>query len=510
MLRNKRAMRRFGAVAVSLALVTAACGGDDDAGSGPEETGGGGDTGGGEETAETGGDTGGGDTGGEETATGGGDTGGGGSGDRTTVTWFVGLGTGSQEEQIPQQQALIDEYNANQDEIFLEVQFVDNNTAKDALATLIGGGTPPDIVGPVGREGANAFPGEWLDLSELIESEGVDLSLYEQTQVDAYTNPDGTVHSLPFASFPSALYYNTELFDEAGLPYPPAEYGEPYGVGTEWEGDWDWAKVEELSQILTVDANGNDATSPDFDPSSIQQWGYTHQWTAAPKAQGTNFGAGNIMAEDGTADVPDQWVEEWKWYHNLIHNLHSSPTGEQLDGDILSGNAFNSGKVAMARTHLWYTCCLTDADGNGNTFWNVAAVPSHNGVVTANLHADTFRVHKDTANAEAALAVLKWIQEEKALEFLTIYGAMPARTDLRDPYFAALEERFPQGVSWQTFLDGLQYIDNPSHELDMPAFAESDLRIKELEPLINNDADLDIDAYVEQLEADLDAIWANA
>lgn len=431
---------------------------------------------------------------------------------RITITWFVGLGTGSQAEQIDRQQALIDEYNASQDTINLVAQFVDNNTAKEALATAIAGGTPPDLIGPVGREGANAFSGQYLDLGPLIESSGIDLSQYEPEQIEARKNPDGTIDSLPFASFPAALFYNKELFDEAGLPYPPHEYGEVYGAGTPYEGEWNIEKLEEIAKILTVDAAGVDATSPDFDRSTVSQWGYVHQWTEDPKAQGTLFGAGNIIADDGSAKVPTQWAEEWKWYHKMIHEIGASPNAEEIDGDVLGGNAFNSGKVAMAVTHLWYTCCLnTGGDApEFRTFWDVAAVPTYNGVATAKLHADTFRIHKDTKHPDEAFEVLRWIQEDKALDFLTIYGAMPARMDLRDSYFENLDKNFTQGVDWQVFLDGLVHTDIPSHELDMPSFVESDARVKELDDLLRTDPDLDVDAAVADLEADLDAIWAAA
>ena len=46
--------------------------------------------------------------------------------------------------------------------------------------------------------------------------------------VQFYTDATEGQLGLPFAIFPTFLSYNKELFDEAGLNYPPAEYGEPY------------------------------------------------------------------------------------------------------------------------------------------------------------------------------------------------------------------------------------------------------------------------------------------
>jgi multiple sugar transport system substrate-binding protein len=426
------------------------------------------------------------------------------------VRWFIGLGTGSQVAQIDRQQELVAQFNEAHDDVELVVEFVNNNVAKDTLATQIAGGNPPDIIGPVGREGSNAFAGQYLDLEPLVESSGFDLSVYDPAVVDALREEDGTMTSLPFASYPSALFYNTALFDEAGLPYPPTEWGAPYGEGTEYEGPWDFDKLSEIATFLTVDANGVDATDPAFDRSAVEQWGFVHQWVAPPKAQGTLWGAANIMNAQGQAEVPDNWLAEWKWYHDLIHNVGAAPNQTELDSDILAGNAFNSGRVAMANTHLWYTCCLFDGDGNPRTDWNVAALPAYNGTTTAKMHADTFKIHKDTANPEAAFEVLAWINGEAALDFLTVYGAMPANPELVDSYFERLDESFTQGVDWQVFLDAFEFVDDPSHELNMPSFIESDERIKELEPQINGEPDLDLDAAAAELEADLDAIWAAA
>jgi len=351
-----------------------------------------------------------------------------------------------------------------------------------------------------------------LNLDPLIKSSGIDLSKYEPEQLEARRGPDGSIDSLPFASFPSALYYNKELFDEAGLPYPPAKYGEIYGEGTEYEGEWNMEKLQEIALILTVDASGVAGNEDGFDKTKVAQWGFVHQFVAGPRSQGNFFGAGNVISDDGTAKIPDVWLTEWKWYHDMIHKYGASPTQTDLDSDVLSGNAFNSGKVGIAFTHLWYTCCLTDGEDppTFKTFWDAAAIPSYDGHVTSKLHADTFRIHKDTKNAEAAFEVLQWMQGDGALDLLSIYGAMPARTDLRDAYFEGLDKNFTQGVNWQVFLDGLAYPDIPSAELDMPSFIESDERMKELETQINSDPDLDLDAAAKDMEADLDAIWKAA
>ncbi|MCS6828453.1 MAG: hypothetical protein NZ553_17695, partial [Caldilinea sp.] len=78
------------------------------------------------------------------------------TGGRVQIRWFVGLGTGSSEDQIPAQEAVIKRFNESQDRIELVAEFVPNASARDVLATQIASGSGPDIVGPVGWSGSNA------------------------------------------------------------------------------------------------------------------------------------------------------------------------------------------------------------------------------------------------------------------------------------------------------------------------------------------------------------------
>lgn len=426
------------------------------------------------------------------------------SGDAVTIRWFVGLGTGAQPEQIEAQDAVVTAFNESQSDIVLEVEYVDNEVAFDTLATQIAGGNSPDIIGPVGIKGSNTFAGRFLDLEPLIEASNFDLSVYDEAQVEFWREDDGSLTSIPFGVYPAFIYYNTELFDEAGLAYPPQEFDEPYADGDAWDMD----KLAELAAILSVDANGNDATSASYDADDVVQFGFNHQWVDEPRAQATFFGPGSFVADDGSAVVPDHWVEEWSWYHNLIHDVGAAPTQAYLDSELLAnGNTFSTGNVAMAHTHLWYTCCVVDDDGNGLDFFDVAVVPEYNGEQTSKLHADIFRIMDDTEHPEEAFEVLSYFLTEAADDLLSVYGAMPARSDLQADFLAGLDETFPQGVNWQVAIDSLSHPDTPSHEGNMPNFAEAEARIAELTQRINSEPDLDVDVAAEDLQTDLQTIF---
>ena len=233
------------------------------------------------------------------------------SGDRVQVRWFIGLGTGSDATQIPIEEAIVKRFNESQDKIELVMEAVPNNSARDTLATQIASGSGPDIIGPVGWSGSNAFFGQYLDLAPLIEKYGFDTEGLDPALIEMYQTESGQQVGLPFLVFPAVMFYQKGMFDEAGLNYPPAKYGDKYTMPDGTEVDWNWATVEELGKILTVDANGNDATSPDFDPTQIVQYGFMFQWQTDLRYVGSYLGGAAALAgADGkTATVPQPWVD---------------------------------------------------------------------------------------------------------------------------------------------------------------------------------------------------------
>ena len=107
---------------------------------------------------------------------------------------------------------------------------------------------------------------------------------------------------MPFAVYPSFLYFNKDLFDEAGLAYPPTKVGDKYDGK-----DWDMDTLREVAMKLTVDANGNDATSAEFDPTKVVQWGFDMQYADnSPRAEAAPWGGNTLVEDDGkTAVIPD-------------------------------------------------------------------------------------------------------------------------------------------------------------------------------------------------------------
>ncbi len=427
------------------------------------------------------------------------------AGEVAEIEWYVGLGTGTNPEQIPVQEAEVDAFNADHPNIHLTLTVVDSEQAEQDLATRMPT-NPPDIIGPIGIRGLQGFGDNLLDLTDQIDAAGVDRGSIEDALWDVY-QLDGKQIGIPMAVYPSFIYYNKSLFDEAGLAYPPHEVGEQY------EGqDWTWETVRDLAMQLTVDANGNDATSADFNPASIEVWGLDAQFTNNdPRAWSTIFGgSGSIVADDGTtAQWPDNWRTGLQYFYDGMWTDHFIPTKAELDAIEPGGNSFQTGRIAMDVVHQWYTCCVRPAEGDPPvTDWDIAVLPTGpDGTITSKLHADTVGILDTTENPEAAFEVLNWIRQNPAL--LQAWGALPAITDQRGDFFAGLDETFaPLEIDWEVSTQMLEYPDVPSHEAFMPNFNEANAANGEFGSRLwttpDIDLDAEIDAHLERLQGIFD------
>jgi multiple sugar transport system substrate-binding protein len=182
------------------------------------------------------------------------------------------------------------------------------------------------------------------------------------------------------------------------------------------------------------------------------------------------------------------------------------PNNNYSSSDMLSnGNVFNSNHVAMAKTHLWYVCCLGDVKN-----WDIAVNPEYDGKTTSPLHADTFRILTDTKHPEEAFTVLTYLLGDGSPALLEAYGAFPGRKAAQAAFFEGLDEKFPQGVDWQVIVDSLSHPDIPSHEANMPNFQEADDRVAAFWTLMGSEGTLDMDAEMDTLVTDLQVIFDKA
>jgi multiple sugar transport system substrate-binding protein len=433
-------------------------------------------------------------------------SGSGGAGGVVELTWYCCLGTGEDAEaQLPVENRIVEEFNASHPNIHLTFEVITYEEARGTLATRLAAGEAPDVVGPVGIGGAEAFHGEWLDLTPYIEASGFDLSKYEQAAVELYSAGGEGQVGIPFAVYPSVMFYRTSLFEEAELNEPPHAYGEKYVWPDGTEAEWDYDTVRELAKRLTVDKNNLDATQAGFDPTAIAQYGYEPQRDDV-RGLGAYFGPGSVVSEDGTTiEIPPAWAASWKYWYDGMWKDHIILTGKEYDSDDWAGQvdyAFFTGRVAMSTNFLWSTYGVAE----GGDDWDLAAVPAYQGETTSPLNADTFRIMKDSEHPEEAFEVVRYFLEDASADLLDIYAGMPAIPAEQDAFFESYQEQFPQEVDWQVVKDSLQYADVPNWEGYMPKYNKLlDTMLTYADRWATTDG-LDMDSEIAKLKEELQAI----
>jgi multiple sugar transport system substrate-binding protein len=443
------------------------------------------------------------------------------------IRWFVGLGTGGNPEQLAAEQAAVAKFNAadgpgGKGGIKLSLEVYQNDVAYDTLATQISTHNAPDIIGPIGVRALNGFGDQLLDLSKYVADKTLDTTGVEKNLIDLY-NVGGKQIGVPYAVYPSFIYYNKALFKEAGVSEPPHKVGDQYtvtaaaaaafGVAAGTKVDWTYDTVAKLAKVLTVDTSGNDATQAGFDPKKIDQFGYDFQWTDPRGWASVIGGSGSTVGADGkTAQWPTNWRSAIEWYYTNLWTNHTTPSQDYITA-LAGGNTFQSGKIAMDFSHTWYTCCVYPGDGTTPVKeWDIAVAPkSLDGTVTAKLHSDTMGIMATSFHPDAAVQAMNFIMSQP--DIAVTYGAMPAKAADRTAFFDALDKKFkdlnPTKVDWAVASAMLAYTESPNHEADMPNFLKADADIKALQSDMLTNATLNIDTrldtLVTTLQTDFDA-----
>ncbi len=150
----------------------------------------------------------------------------------------------------------------------------------------------------------------------------------------------GVTYGIPLDNHGRGLWINKDAFEKAGVDpemEPPTTY----------EG---WV---ELFQQLTLDTNGNNAASPDFDPENVAQWGFTvGEWARVNWYAGLFQNGGTFISEDGkTVTVNSEaGVTALQQLVDLVYKYHVSPQEAGFD----TWQGFGAGTVAILPTGTWF------------------------------------------------------------------------------------------------------------------------------------------------------------
>lgn len=261
---------------------------------------------------------------------------------------------------------------------------------------------------------AYADNGRLLNIGKAIDQRAD----WEPAVVDQFTR-GGVLWGVPqLTDGGIAVYYNAHLLAAAGID--PARLN-----GLRWNPNGDDTLRPLLAQ-LTVDAAGNTAAAPGFDPLRVRQWAYN----AANDPQGIYLNyigsAGGVFQRgDGFAFDNPGAIEAFRYLVGLINNDHVAPPASNTnDNGDFSLNQFLAGRMALFQSG---TYSLSQIARDAGFHWGIAMMPAGpvgrvsvtNGIAVAGNSA--------TKHPDAVRQVLAWMGSKEANEYLGRDGsAIPA------------------------------------------------------------------------------------
>lgn len=192
------------------------------------------------------------------------------------------------EEEAANTQEVLDIYNASQDRTHVTAVAILWEAYMEKLNTMAAGGNLPDC-GLMSEAGVLQFAemGLLADVSSMYDD------AEEKPMASATYTYQGKEIAYASANNSLVMYYNKDMFDAAGVPYPPANA----------EDAWTWEEFVDVAKKLTLDANGNNAASPDFDPNNIVQYAVPTSWFYTNNTTDFNTLLGSILGEVWTGGM---------------------------------------------------------------------------------------------------------------------------------------------------------------------------------------------------------------
>lgn len=192
------------------------------------------------------------------------------------------------------------------------------------------GGEMPDVFWMHSDQIATyaAYDDILLDLTDKIErSDKIDLANYPENLVNIYQNEKGAQLGIPKDIDTCAVWYNKKMFDEAGIPYPTA--------------DWTWEDFREIAKKLTNKEKGQYGVT-------IKPGSYQESWYSTIYAYG-----GEVISEDKKTSGFDnpKTIEAMQLIEGIIKD------GSMPEYSVVAENGtdalMEAGTVAMSFQGSW-------------------------------------------------------------------------------------------------------------------------------------------------------------
>lgn len=254
--------------------------------------------------------------------------------------------------QQPAYQACADLFQQEHPNIKIKIEQLGWDDYWNSIQTGFVAGTAPDVfTNHLAKYPEFAEKGQIVDIQPLVERDKVDTSIYIGALADLWAR-EGKRYGLPKDWDTIAVFYNKQMVADAGIDPKVME-------------EWTWnpqdgGTFEEAIARLTIDQNGNNGLSPDFDKTKVKQYGFLPQGSGGGygQTQWSSFAASNgfkfqdsVWGSKFYYDDP-RLAETIQWYVDLGLKKGYAPAPTDINS-MGAGALFQSGRGAMTTDGSW-------------------------------------------------------------------------------------------------------------------------------------------------------------
>ncbi len=258
---------------------------------------------------------------------------------------FMGWGATEEDEGV---KAAIKQFESEQDKVKVTWLHTPDNYL-EKLLTDIAANTAPDtafIPGDMYR--TLIRDSQLLDITDQIKGDSLvgAPDYFIQPQEEGRCAQDGKWYGIGSCWVAPHIYYNADVFSEAGIEPPSNDPAKA----------WNWEKFVEVAIALTVDANGKHPNDDGFDPDNIERYGvhWPTWWIPVHSAILCNGGDWIDASTGGLVIDQPQAVEAIQNLADLMLKHHVMPSGTAMEALGMSNTQMlENAKLAMAIDGSW-------------------------------------------------------------------------------------------------------------------------------------------------------------
>jgi multiple sugar transport system substrate-binding protein len=315
---------------------------------------------------------------------------------------------------------LVDTFMALEPNIKVEILDIPSNDYTQKLSVMLNGGSDVDAFWIKDGDTTKGLfnRNQLADLSEYVKRDNVDISAYNGLAERFFI--DGKLVALPASTAYYVMFYNRDIFDKAGIPYP--------------SNDLTWPQWEALAGRLTSGSGNNKIYGAHihFWPACVQNW----------------------AVQDGKHTIVETDYGFMKPAYEMILRMQNAEIiqdfGSIKAGNLSYTNLFVKGNVAMMPMGFWFVATLRERieKGEANINWGVATIPHPEntpagwtvGSVTP------MAINQASKNKEAAWKLVKFVTGDEGAAIYAKYAAFPSRANAENLAKIANVPGMPDGL----------------------------------------------------------------